>query len=129
MVIVVWVQNIWRMFFDWCMISKDVISMHLSVDPIMILDKTKLIHVWEFSWITISYYCQRGIIYIYSWFFFFFVIGGMFSIFACNCLPKGGCCMFGLRVKNGWSYWEMHQVEGFVYLKGTIFWILCILMD
>ncbi|KAL5152421.1 hypothetical protein HKD37_13G038563 [Glycine soja] len=26
------------------MIGKDVISMHLSVDPIMILDKTKLIH-------------------------------------------------------------------------------------
>ena len=52
----------------------------------------------------------------------------MLLVFACDCLSKGGCCVFGLRVKNGKSYWGMHQVKGFVYPNGTIFWTLCMLM-
>ena len=128
MVIIVWVQNMWRMFFNWFMTSKDVLLMHLFVDSIMVLDKRKLIHAWYFSWIIISRYHQSGTTYIDSW-LFFFVFWGMFLVFAYDFLPKGFFCVFGLGVKNGRSYWGMHRVEGFVYPKGTLFLTLCMLMN
>jgi len=42
-------------------------------------------------------------------------------IFACDFLPKRDCYMLRIKVKNGWSYWRMYSVKGFVCQEETIF--------